>query len=223
MCVVLLIIVIYVWLLVEYSLVVILHYCLCDFGMHGIMAVLFLSVILYAQLEHASSRDNNLHHTHHFCSIEVSMSWSWCILNLRGVCRVPSWRICWIVTLHYLSCVVSTTNLRVYSSLCCHKYMLTLSKYDPLHYPFYTSSMAWWLSSRPKCNTSSTHETIGWEPLKVYLVVNVYENLGWGNLTQAYGLWKERILTKMVGKRKVCVTWVFEKNDTWFFVFAQNN
>ena len=74
MCVVLFIIVIYVLLLVGYSLVVILHYCLCDYGMHGIMAVLFHLVILYAQLEHVSSQDNDLHHTHPLCSIEVSMS-----------------------------------------------------------------------------------------------------------------------------------------------------
>jgi hypothetical protein len=25
---------------------------------------------------------------------------------------------------------------------------------------------------------SSSHDTLGWEPLKVYLVENVYENLG---------------------------------------------
>ena len=74
MCVVLLNIVIYIWLLVEYSLVVILHYCLCDYGMHGIMAVLFHLVILYAQLEHVPSQDSNLHHIHPLCSIEVSMS-----------------------------------------------------------------------------------------------------------------------------------------------------
>ena len=64
MCVVLLIIVIYVWLLVEYSLVVILHYCRCDYGMHGIMVVLFHLVILYAQLEHVPSQGSNLHHIH---------------------------------------------------------------------------------------------------------------------------------------------------------------
>jgi hypothetical protein len=33
----------------------------------------------------------------------------------------------------------------------------------------------------------------------------------------------KRILSKMIEKRNVCVTWVFEKNDTWFFVFARNN
>ena len=74
MCVILSIYVTYVCLQVGYSLVVILHYCLCDYGMHGIMVVLFHLVILYAQLEHLPSQDSNIHLTHNFCILEVSMS-----------------------------------------------------------------------------------------------------------------------------------------------------
>jgi hypothetical protein len=74
MCVVLSIYVVYVWLQVGYSLVVILHYYLCDYGMHGIMAVLFHLVILHDHLEHVPSQDSNLHHTTTFSSLEVSMS-----------------------------------------------------------------------------------------------------------------------------------------------------
>jgi hypothetical protein len=57
-------------------------------------------------------------------------------------------------------------------------YMLTLSKYDPLcathTYPSWRDD----LHLGHGVALVLSHETIGWEPLKVYLVVNVYENLG---------------------------------------------
>jgi hypothetical protein len=49
-----------------------------------------------------------------------------------------------------------------------------------------------------------SHETIGWEPLKVYLVVNVYENLG--RVNPSVRFMKAKDLDKDVWKSGV---WVF--------------
>jgi hypothetical protein len=41
-------------------------------------------------------------------------------------------KVGWIVILHYLTCTLSTTNLKMFP-LMLSLYMLTLSKYDPLY------------------------------------------------------------------------------------------
>jgi hypothetical protein len=89
MCVVLSIYVVYIWLQVGYSLVVLFHLCSYVWGMHGIMAVLPSLVYLSAQHDHVLFQDRGLHHTHHFVeSRGIKVMNLGVILNLREVCRV---------------------------------------------------------------------------------------------------------------------------------------
>jgi hypothetical protein len=90
MCVVLYIYVVYVWLQMGYSLVVLFHLCSYVGGMHGVMAVLPSLVYLNAQRGHVLFQDRGLYHTHHLVeSRGIKVMKLGVILTLREVCRVP--------------------------------------------------------------------------------------------------------------------------------------
>jgi hypothetical protein len=65
------------------------------FGMHGIMAMLFHLVSLYAHLSMPLIGIITYTTPTPFCSIEVLISWSWYILNLRGICLCTLWESMW--------------------------------------------------------------------------------------------------------------------------------